>query len=126
MLSLNANACTQGSDSPLNDFVGRRDDNTLIINIEGPRKKPLKPDTKQPFRSLEMSVQLNQKIIALFCPHGGTVLDPFGGTLTTAIAATATNCECVVIEKDESSFNKAVQRLSKCVASKKNYFISRT
>lgn len=43
---------------------------------------------------------------------------PFAGTLTTAIAAKAKIHKFVVIEKVESCFNKAIQRLSNCNASK--------
>lgn len=66
-----------------------------------------------------------QKVIELFCTHGGKVLDPSGGTLTPELGATATNREYIVIEKDESYFNKAVQRLCNCVESKQNFVFFR-
>jgi site-specific DNA-methyltransferase (adenine-specific) len=44
--------------------------------------------------------------------EGDVVLDPFGGSGTTAIAARETNRKWVLIEKNEEYFNKACKRIS--------------
>lgn len=44
-------------------------------------------------------------------PTGGTVLDPFAGSGTTGIAAILEGCRFVGIEKDQASFDIAVERI---------------
>lgn len=126
MLSLNGKASLRGSDHPLKGFPSRRNDNVLIVNIEWARNKALKPETKKAFRGTEKSAQQIQRIIESFCPHGGKVLDFFEDTLRTAIAALATNRECILISKNKVFFNKVVQRLFNCVPLKKICFVSKT
>ena len=43
--------------------------------------------------------------------HGDTILDPCGGSFSTALAARSTGRKFVVIEKDETIFNKMIERL---------------
>lgn len=80
----------------------------MIFNIEWARRKLLKPDSKQPFRTSIRRVQLTQNKTDLFRPHEDTALGPFRGTLTAAIVATASNPDCIVIETDEGCFEKVV------------------
>ena len=45
-------------------------------------------------------VPLMEDLCTLVCPGGGRILDPFGGTGTTAVAARNKNFDCVLIEQD--------------------------
>ena len=45
-------------------------------------------------------IALVQEGIKNFCPHGGKILEPFGGTGTTAIAAEKMGCQSFVMELD--------------------------
>lgn len=121
--SSNVNGNKQDSSRPSHDCLCRRDEKTLIIKIEWQRRKLLKPSTTA-IPDHRKSVQLIQKVIELFSPHGEKALDSFRGILTAEIAATATSRDCVVIEKDESRFNEAVHHLFKCVASKTTFVSS--
>lgn len=50
-------------------------------------------------------------LLEAYCPKEGTVLDPFAGTATTAIAAKQTNRIATWCEKDEGFFSKALSRI---------------
>lgn len=50
-------------------------------------------------------------MIKLVCPDGGTVLEPFAGSGTTAIAAYKLGRGCVAIEKDPEYFAIAQKRI---------------
>ena len=41
-----------------------------------------------------------EDLCTLVCPSRGRILDPFGGTGTTAVAARNKNFDCVLIEQD--------------------------
>jgi DNA modification methylase len=43
-------------------------------------------------------IELPLKIISTFCPPNGVVLDPFGGSGTTGMAAKQLNCNFILIE----------------------------
>lgn len=76
--------------------------------LPGVYKIPVNPEAK---------VHITSKPIALIenlmeiCPEGGTVLDPFLGGGTTAIAARNTGRECVGIELSEAYAQLALQRV---------------
>ena len=56
-------------------------------------------------------VMLPAKAIATFCPSAGTVLDPFMGTGTAAIAAIRSGRKFIGIERDPKYFETAVRRI---------------
>ena len=56
-----------------------------------------------------------EPLIAYACPPGGTVLDIFGGSGSTAAAARAIGRQAVLIEKRESQCEAAARRLSQGV-----------
>lgn len=60
----------------------------------------------------EKPVGVLEPLISYGCPPGGVVLDPFGGSASTAVAARNVGRRCVVIEKRESQCEKAAQRLA--------------
>ena len=49
----------------------------------------------------------------LVVPEGGTCLDPFAGTFTTAEACIVEGFPCIAIERDETALRLGVERLSK-------------
>jgi len=57
-------------------------------------------------------VNLCRWLVRLVCPRGGVVLDPFGGSFTTAIAAYEEGCSCIVIEKEPDYFEIGKARLA--------------
>jgi DNA modification methylase len=54
-----------------------------------------------------------QYLCKLVCPKGGVILDPFGGSFTTAIAAWNENMACWSIEKEREYFEKGVDRVKR-------------
>lgn len=57
-------------------------------------------------------IELASWMIKLVCPEGGTVLEPFAGSGTTAIAAHKLGRNCVAIEKDSEYFAIAQKRIA--------------
>lgn len=59
----------------------------------------------------EKPVQLYQWLIKQFAKKGDRLLDTFGGSMSSAIAAHRMGFEMTIIEKDAEYYNKAVKRL---------------
>ena len=55
-------------------------------------------------------IALVEEGIKNFCPHGGTIIEPFGGTGTTAIAAEKLGCKSFVMELDPKYCDVIVRR----------------
>jgi DNA modification methylase len=55
--------------------------------------------------------ELARRCIASGCPEGGTVLDPFGGSGTTAVAANALGRDAILIELNPQYLAAARERL---------------
>jgi DNA modification methylase len=64
-----------------------------------PHRKAQKTDHQSDHPSVK-PVPLMEDVCTLICPGGGRILDPFGGTGTTAIAARNRNFDCVLIEQN--------------------------
>lgn len=56
-------------------------------------------------------VELPLFFIKLLCPERGLVVDPFGGSGTTGIAALSVNRDCVLIDNNPDYCQEAVKRL---------------
>jgi site-specific DNA-methyltransferase (adenine-specific) len=50
-------------------------------------------------------------LIRLVTPPGGIILDPFGGSGSTGVAAQAENARCILIERETEYLNIIRQRL---------------
>ena len=49
----------------------------------------------------------------LVTPQGGTCLDPFAGTFTTAEACIVEGFQCIAIDRDETALRLGMERLRK-------------
>lgn len=83
----------------------------VIDNIPVPRQKLQFPNRKKPVRVEEKSTLLLSELMKTFCPEEGHVLDPYAGTMTTAIACMATGRPCTVVEADPQCYKHAFSRL---------------
>ena len=61
-------------------------------------------------------VEIAERLIRLFSFAGDTVLDPFAGSGTTAVAAIRTGRSSISVEIEEIYVNAATRRLSKIAA----------
>lgn len=57
-------------------------------------------------------VELARRCVLAGCPEGGTVLDPFGGSGTVAVAAIQAGRKSVLCEACPSSLRRAIERVS--------------
>lgn len=55
---------------------------------------------------------LMKELIALFTDPGDVILDPFGGSMTTAVAAKELGRRCIAIEREEKYCEVGVKRLA--------------
>lgn len=95
---------------------GTRKRNLAVLsNVPAPSSKLLRPGSRVPFYTAQKSIYLLKEVIDLFTPAGGTVMDLFSGTMTTAKAALQVGRECICIEIDQELFRSAVNRLRNCL-----------
>jgi len=59
---------------------------------------------------------LMQWLVKLVCPPGGTVLDPFAGSGSTAVACVKTGRACVAVEREEEYCRIAERRIAEAEA----------
>tara|TARA_R100000697_G_scaffold36076_2_gene47886 strand:+ start:3163 stop:4005 length:843 start_codon:yes stop_codon:yes gene_type:complete len=70
--------------------------------------------TTKPFKGAHFAtfpMDLIEPCVLAGCPEGGTVLDPFGGSGTTALVANSHNRDAVLIELNEEYIEIAKKRL---------------
>jgi DNA modification methylase len=85
----------------------------FIRNYE-PAEIGVFPMATRPFKGAHFAtfpVELAARCIALGCPPGGIVLDPFGGAASTAVAAERLGRDSVMIELNNSYIDIATNRL---------------
>lgn len=80
------------------------------MNRSTPNVLQAKP-TRNGLHPTEKPQDLLCRLIETLCPPGGFVLDPFAGSLATALAAASTGRRAVVIERDERYFSAGLDRL---------------
>lgn len=68
-------------------------------------------EEKDYFHVTQKPVKLFGQIMNDYCGKGKTILDPYSGSATTAIAAILTGNSCVCCEKDIDYFNLSVERV---------------
>lgn len=60
-------------------------------------------------------VDLLEQLVSVVCPPGGVVLDPFGGSGTTAVAAINTGRDAIIIERDAAHVATAWARVAEAI-----------
>ncbi|HWI05786.1 MAG TPA: site-specific DNA-methyltransferase [Acidimicrobiales bacterium] len=63
----------------------------------------------------EKPVDLIEQLIRVVCPPGGVVLDPFGGSGTTAVAAHNVGRDAILIERDPAHVATAWERIAEAI-----------
>ncbi len=99
-------------DSFLPPFESMNDDgnvslsrrHSLITNIPVMKSPLTRNNSKVPFDTREFHPDLFQQLIDLLCPVGGSVIDPYSRTMTSAIACFRGKRSCHVIEKHKECF----------------------
>jgi DNA modification methylase len=91
-----------GGRKPLNP-LGARPNSYLVAHV-GTEKGNRHP--------APMAAEIAEDLVSLACWSGQTILDPFAGSGTTAVAARKHGRSCVAIEKDETYARLAAGRLS--------------
>lgn len=71
------------------------------------------PQDKERFHPTQKPVELISRQLEEYAEPGMTVLDPFAGSGTTAIAAIRQGCRFICCEKDRSYFAAAVARIQR-------------
>lgn len=62
-----------------------------------------------------MALDLARFLVCLSCPAGGTVLDPFGGSGTTAVAGRLHGRKTILVEREPEFVREALDRLGQGV-----------
>lgn len=82
-----------------------------ILNVEQCDKKLKKPGINTPLFPTERSISLHKDIVRLFTPCEGSVMDPFGGALSTALACLNTGRSCTIMDDTSEALDYAIGRL---------------
>ena len=97
------------------DGVGGSRDNIGKFKGSSKRnKRSVWTVTTKPFKGAHFAtfpMDLIEPCVLAGCPEGGTVLDPFGGSGTTALVANGHNRDAVLIELNEKYIEIAKKRL---------------
>ena len=97
-------------------WVGARGESFYVSEDGGPRLQRSVIYCRSLHGSAEHPTQKPEELVALLvkyaCPENGIVLDPFGGSGTTAVAALKNNRNCVLIELNPDYCEIARQRIS--------------
>jgi site-specific DNA-methyltransferase (adenine-specific) len=76
-------------------------------------KAPLALGLDRTEHPTQKSLSLMRHLVRLLCPPGGVVLDPFGGSGTTAVAAMLEKRQGILVERDPTYCKIARERLRK-------------
>ncbi len=83
----------------------------LLRNAPATRSFLCKHGTKVPFDTREFHPAIFKAFIELYCPEGGSVLDPFARTMTCGLASLRTRRSCCLLEKRSDCYEAAMARL---------------
>lgn len=78
----------------------------LLVRTQGASKLPLRE------RSAAFPLELAERLILMFSVQGDTVLDPFGGTLTTTAAALASGRNSYAVEIEAELLRHGLDRIA--------------
>lgn len=82
-----------------------------ILNVPQCTNKLKRPNSNAAIFPAEKSVHLFSRVIQLFSPTDGSVLDPFGGPLTSSLACLQTGRSCTSIDTVSEALSYARGRL---------------
>ena len=85
-----------------------------LASREGRNKRSVWTITPKPYKGAHFATfppDLVEPCILAGCPEGGTVLDPFGGSDTTAAVANNHNRRCILIELNPNYIRLMIERL---------------
>jgi len=97
-----------------NPEKGSRHDGSFKAIREKRNKRSVWTIATKPFKGAHFAtfpMDLIEPCVLAGCPEGGTVLDPFGGSGTTALVANGHNRDAVLIELNEEYIEIAKKRL---------------
>ena len=97
-----------------NPEKGSRHDGSFKAIREKRNKRSVWTVNTKPFKGAHFAtfpIDLIEPCVLAGCPEGGTVLDPFGGSGTTALVANGHNRDAVLIELNEEYIEIAKKRL---------------
>ena len=77
-------------------------------------------NAKNRLHPTQKPLNLMEEYVRLHCPKNGVVLDPFGGSGTTAVACLNYNRKCILIEKEEKFCEIAANRLQLIINDREN------
>lgn len=83
----------------------------VLHNIPYVKNKVTFQNTRMPVCLTEKNVDLIHELVDLFSPIQGSVLDPFGGAFSTAVACMRSSRSCVALEADERVYKVSLERL---------------
>lgn len=96
---------------------------TILQNIPYVKNKLTFHNTRMPVCLTEKNVDLIHELVDLFCPIQGSVLDPFGGAFSTAVACMNSSRSCVSLEADERAYRASFNRLTMVLEVQNNQLI---
>ena len=82
-----------------------------VSNLPVTKFKLLNKPSNEPVRVEEKNVDFILELVSQFSPNNGSIMDPYAGTFTSAIAAFRSKRHSVCIEKDSHCFKLAKNRL---------------
>lgn len=77
-------------------------------------------NAKKRLHPTQKPVKLIEEYVRLHCPQNEFVLDPFGGSGTTAVACLNYNRKCILIQKQEKYCEIAKQRIQQIIDDREN------
>lgn len=100
--------------------LGKSHDRLIQDEVDFTNVWSFLPPVYQPGRSQKQSylhptekpLEIMKRLVEMLTPEGGTVLDPFCGSGTTAIACKELNRNYICIEKEKEYFNIACKRVN--------------
>ena len=99
--------------SKINDFIiFARKGAAKPINNCGTKTILQVKNVKDKIHPTEKPTELLRIFIENSTNEGDIILDPFGGSMSTALAALQTNRKCISFEIDENYYNRGLERLN--------------
>lgn len=90
-----------------------------FFNVQPTTFKLCQPKSTVPFYNGELCHESLGELTNLFCPQGGTVLDPYPEAMTEAIESLRTGWRCTAIDKHKDCFTSAFNILYQFLPSSK-------